>query len=75
MEFNQNPTITEGDGDGQVNRRSLIGCMHWKNDKNHRIYVQEFSDGDHIGILGHSAVKDYILKTISHSNSNKLSES
>lgn len=64
MEFNSNPSTVEGDGDGLVNTRSLIGCKHWKNATNREIYVREFPDKDHMEILGHSEIIDYILKAV-----------
>lgn len=74
-EFNAYPTIIEGAGDGQVNKKSLIGCMYWKDNNNRKIYVQDFSDEDHIGILGHTGAKEYILRATGIFDSNNLSES
>lgn len=64
--FNLDPTSIEGDGDGTVNAQSLIGCKYWKNTTNHKIYIQEFPGEDHVGILNHYGVIDYILNAVAN---------
>lgn len=56
--------INKGNGDGEVNYQSLIGCEYWKNDANqvqHKIYQQEFPGVDHINILDNPLIMSYIL--------------
>ena len=65
-EFNSDPTIIEGDGDGTVNKRSLMGCRYWRNSTNRLIYVREFPGIDHMGILDHSEVIDYVLNAVAN---------
>lgn len=65
--FNSYPKIFNSDGDGTVNRRSLIGCDYWKNSPaqaNHMIFQQEIPDVDHYNILSDSNSIDYILKLL-----------
>lgn len=63
-EFNSDPTIIEGDGDGTVNKRSLMGCRYWKNATNRLIHVREFPGIDHMQILDHSEIIDYVLNAV-----------
>lgn len=59
--------INNGNGDGEVNYRSLIGCEYWKNDADHgqhKIYQQEFPGVDHINILDNPHTMNYILKNL-----------
>ncbi|KAI6182927.1 hypothetical protein M3Y97_00433100 [Aphelenchoides bicaudatus] len=47
------PTITYGDGDGTVNRRSLEICKRWQNESAAgTVTVHELENADHLGILG-----------------------
>lgn len=66
VKFNLDPRISFGDGDGTVNARSLIGCKYWKNSTNYKIYIQEFPGEDHIGILKHYGIIDYILDAVAN---------
>lgn len=65
--FNSNPVEAIGDGDGTVNKRSLIGCEYWKNtpaQEGFSIYQHEFTGVEHYDILGDSRPIDYIMKTL-----------
>lgn len=62
--FNSKPMLVKGDGDGTVNRRSLIGCEHWRNTPgqgNHGIYQQEFPGVEHYNMLSDAGPINYIL--------------
>lgn len=66
-EFNSKPEFIYGNGDGQVNKRSLLACKQWENTKDqagHKIYYKEFNYINHLEILYHSGTIKYILKTI-----------
>lgn len=62
-----NPMEIKGQGDGTVNRRSLIGCDYWKNtpaQRNYAIYQLELADVEHYDIVSESKTIDYITKTL-----------
>lgn len=62
--FNPKPNLVLGDGDGTVNRRSLIGCRYWKNTDaqgNHEIYEHEFNGIEHYNMLSKAGPINYIL--------------
>ncbi|XP_023240594.1 group XV phospholipase A2-like isoform X1 [Centruroides sculpturatus] len=52
---NSYPELEYGDGDGTVNVRSLRGCLRWTN-----IFYREYKSIDHMKILQHPPVLDYI---------------
>ncbi|XP_013781387.1 group XV phospholipase A2-like [Limulus polyphemus] len=54
------PTIIYGNGDGTVNHRSLLGCLRWIGNQSQKVYHKAFENVDHMGILRHSAVLEYI---------------
>ncbi|KAK9888719.1 hypothetical protein WA026_000945 [Henosepilachna vigintioctopunctata] len=54
------PSLIMGNGDGTVNLRSLQGCAHWQNFQKQKIYILPFPKVDHLGILGHKDVLQYI---------------
>lgn len=65
--FDAKPLIIEGDGDGQVNKRSLWGCRQWENtpaQAGHAIYYKEFRDVNHLKILYSSDTINYILNIV-----------
>lgn len=65
--FDTHPTIIKENGDGTVNKRSLVACERWKNapeQKNHKVYQREFSKIDHSGMLSSSATINYILSKL-----------
>lgn len=66
IQFNSDPIIVEGNGDGTVNTRSLMGCRYWRNATKRSIYVREFPGIDHMGILDHSEVIDYVLNAVAN---------
>ncbi|KAG1659779.1 Group XV phospholipase A2 [Nymphon striatum] len=57
---NYQPTKVLGDGDGTVNLRSLEGCLRWKNSSKQKVYHQTFPKVDHMNILRHEPVLQYI---------------
>lgn len=65
--YNPNPALVKGNGDGTVNRRSLIGCGHWENTPaqgNHKIYQQEFPGVEHYNMLKDAGSINYILNKL-----------
>lgn len=67
FQFDSKPLIIEGDGDGQVNKRSLWGCRQWENtpaQAGHAIHYKEFSDVNHLKILYSSDTINYILNIV-----------
>lgn len=65
MRFNSTPIIHQGNGDGEVNYRSLIGCEYWMNDTdqgNHKIYQQDFPGVDQVNTLDNPGPMKYIFK-------------
>lgn len=56
-----------GDGDGTVNRRSLIGCRYWKNTAaqgGHKIYEHEFNGIEHYNMLSKPGPINYIVERL-----------
>lgn len=65
--FNPKPKFVLGDGDGTVNRRSLIGCRYWKNSAaqgDHKIYEHEFPGIEHYNMLSKSGPINYIVERL-----------
>lgn len=65
--FNPEPFLHKGNGDGTVNRRSLIGCQYWRNTKaqqNYPINQVEYADIEHYNMLSASAPINYIVETL-----------
>lgn len=65
--FNPKPSFVLGDGDGTVNKRSLIGCRYWKNtaaQADHEIYEQEFPGIEHYNMLSRSEPINYIVERL-----------
>lgn len=65
--YNPNPVLIKGNGDGTVNRRSLIGCGYWENTAaqgNHKIYQQEFPGVEHYNMLSNSGPINYIINKL-----------
>lgn len=65
--FNPNPQLIRGDGDGTVNKRSLIGCSHWQDSaaqNNHKVYQQAFQNVEHYNLLGDNNAINYILSRL-----------
>lgn len=62
--YNAKPTLIKGDGDGTVNRRSLIACQYWENTQaqgDHAVYQQEFPGIEHYNMLSNAGPINYIL--------------
>lgn len=71
VEFNEGSNqylkLSKGNGDGTVNRRSLLGCGSWTNiaaQGNHKVHQREFSGVDHGGMIKQPEPINYILKTL-----------
>ncbi|XP_031619100.1 group XV phospholipase A2-like isoform X2 [Contarinia nasturtii] len=65
--YNQYPTIILGNGDGTVNRRSLIGCGHWENSDSqgeHKIYQHAYPNVEHYNLLSDAGPINYILSKL-----------
>ncbi|XP_067002265.2 lysosomal phospholipase A and acyltransferase-like [Anabrus simplex] len=58
------PEFTYGDGDGTVNKRSLEGCLQWKNAQKRRVFHQTFPAVDHMSILRDARTLSYIKNLI-----------
>lgn len=56
-----------GNGDGTVNRRSLIGCQYWRNTRaqgDHKIYEQEYPGVEHYNMLSDTGPIRYIVREL-----------
>lgn len=65
--FNPNPTLVKGNGDGTVNRRSLIGCGYWDKTSaqgDHKIYQHEYPNVEHYNMLSDAGPINYILSKL-----------
>lgn len=65
--FNPNPDINYGNGDGEINYRSLVGCTKWENTPeqgNHKIHQKDFPGLNHVNILDNPATLNYILEQV-----------
>ncbi|XP_021917682.1 group XV phospholipase A2-like isoform X1 [Zootermopsis nevadensis] len=58
------PGFLYGDGDGTVNKRSLEGCLNWK--QKEKVYHQTFSSLDHTGILHDERVLSYLQSIVTN---------
>ena len=58
------PNVVYGDGDGTVNKRSLLGYRRWIGKQPHPISYKEFSGAEHVATLRHQPVIDYILQLV-----------
>ena len=58
------PTVTNSDGDGTVNKRSLHGCLRWTKRQKQNIFHQEYNKTDHMSILGDDNLISYIKKVL-----------
>jgi len=56
------PSVTNGDGDGTVNARSLKACSSFK--QMNAVHVKEFPGRDHNGVLSDSSVHDYVKNVL-----------
>jgi lysophospholipase-3 len=56
------PQVVYGDGDGTVNLRSLRGYQRWYGKQDQKIFSKEVSGADHLQILRHQDVLDYLVK-------------
>lgn len=69
--YNTNPSLIKGDGDGTVNKRSLIGCGYWENSAaqgNHEIHQQAFPGVEHYNMLSDPGAINYILSKLTRDN-------
>lgn len=65
--YSKQPKVISGDGDGTVNLRSLLGCLKWTGDQSNSkgIVHQSFAKAEHLSLLGHAGIKDYIASVLS----------
>lgn len=69
--FNADPILVKGNGDGTVNRRSLIGCGYWAqtpSQGDHKIYQHEYTGIEHYNMLSDPGPINYILNKLTHEN-------
>lgn len=62
------PEITEDDGDGTVNIRSLEGCQRWKAKQERPINYQVFSHAEHNGILGDARLTRALIDALNEAS-------
>jgi len=62
---NYTPDMTIDDGDGTVNLRSLQACQLWREKQKQPIIYEEFSRGEHNGVLGDARLIRSIIKALS----------
>ena len=70
--FDKKPSITEGDGDGTVNTRSLEWVKVWENEANTPLTTQKFDKLTHTGILSDKSVLDAMVTILKSVNKNEL---
>lgn len=58
------PEFINGDGDGTVNLRSLKACLNWQKKQTHEIYHKEFDGVNHMDILKHIGILNYIKSVL-----------
>lgn len=66
-DFNANPGLVKGMGDGTVNIRSLIGCEHWRDTPAQHgkpIHLQPFPGIEHYNLLTAPDIVNYILNQL-----------
>lgn len=65
--YNPTPILVKGDGDGTVNKRSLLGCGYWENTPaqgNHKIHQQSYKGVEHYNLLNNPNAINYILSKL-----------
>lgn len=62
--YNKQPTTIYGDGDGTVNKKSLLGFERWHLQQNETIHSYELHGIDHLETLKHSDTINYILNLL-----------
>ncbi|XP_061399219.1 phospholipase A2 group XV-like [Musca vetustissima] len=60
----ETPKLIMGMGDGTVNRRSLRACNYWNGYQSANVSTMALSGVDHMGILEHQTVINYIKKAM-----------
>ena len=60
-DFGRSPVITNGDGDGTVNSRSLRLCERWQGTQREAVRVQTFASVTHSGMLSDERVIGVVL--------------
>ncbi|VEN56945.1 unnamed protein product [Callosobruchus maculatus] len=58
------PTLLNGDGDGTVNRRSLEGCLHWRDLQKQKVFQRELPKVDHLQILHDKNTLSYLVDVV-----------
>ena len=58
------PKVINGDGDGTVNARSLVGCLDWVHHQKQPVHHKQFPGLSHLGILKNSQAIHYIMSVL-----------
>jgi lysophospholipase-3 len=66
--FNDQPEVIWDQGDGTVNIRSLRGCLRWQSQQKAKVHYQTFDKVDHMQILDHNDVLNYLKQTLTTIN-------
>lgn len=67
--YNPTPFLVKGEGDGTVNKRSLIGCGYWADTTaqgDHKIHQHAYPGVEHYNLLSDSGAINYILSQLTH---------
>ena len=62
--YDKQPSINYGDGDGTVNKKSLIGFERWILKQDKKIYGHELQGVEHLQILRNKYTTEYILNLL-----------
>ncbi|XP_005094704.1 phospholipase A2 group XV isoform X2 [Aplysia californica] len=58
------PKTVVGDGDGTVNKRSLLGCLRWSGKQKYPVKHKVFKGAEHMSILSLPEISKYIVSVI-----------
>ena len=58
------PSVINGEGDGTVNERSLVGCTKWTHKQDQAVHHKRYMNADHMAILKHQDVISYIRNVL-----------
>ena len=56
-------TVT-GDGDGSVNRRSLLACQRWAAQQKYPVHLQGFPNAKHLSMIRSADLVKYVAKIL-----------
>ncbi|XP_060608560.1 phospholipase A2 group XV-like isoform X2 [Ruditapes philippinarum] len=62
--LNEKPETLQGNGDGTVNIRSLLGCLRFREQQKQPVHHQVFHKVGHMNILKETVVIDYLEKVL-----------